>query len=47
MSNEVLTKIEDKAVWTPEFLPLLTSPNGTKYKLTVSDDDTLSAVAQS
>ena len=30
-----------------EFMPLLTSPNGTKYKLTVSDDGTLSAVAQS
>ena len=29
----------------PEFLPLLTSPNGTKYQLTVSDDGTLSAVA--
>ena len=33
----------------PEFLPelTLTSPNGTKYKLTVSDDGTLSAVAVS
>ena len=31
----------------PEFLPTLTSPNGTKYQLTVSDDGTLSAVAQS
>lgn len=30
-----------------EFMPLLTSPNGTKYKLTVSDDGTLSAVAVS
>lgn len=30
-----------------EFMPALTSPNGTKYKLTVSDDGTLSAVAQS
>ena len=30
-----------------EFLPELTSPNGTKYKLTVSDDGTLSAVAVS
>lgn len=28
-----------------EFLPALTSPNGTKYKLTVADDGTLSAVA--
>lgn len=28
-----------------EFMPLLTSPNGTKYKLTVSDDGALSAVA--
>lgn len=27
-----------------EFMPLLTSPNGTKYKLTVSDDGALSAV---
>lgn len=47
MSNEVLTKVEEKAIWTSEFLPLLTSPNGTKYKLTVSDDGTLSAVAVS
>lgn len=31
----------------PEFMPALTSPNGTKYKLTVADDGTLSAVAQS
>ena len=31
----------------PEFLPLLTSPNGTKYQLTVADDGTLSAVAVS
>lgn len=31
----------------PEFMPLLTSPNGTKYKLTVADDGTLSAVALS
>ena len=31
----------------PEFLPALTSPNGTKYQLTVSDDGTLSAVAVS
>lgn len=30
-----------------EFLPSLTSPNGTKYKLTVSDDGTLSAVVVS
>ena len=29
----------------PEFLPALTSPNGTKYQLTVADDGTLSAVA--
>lgn len=28
-----------------EYMPLLTSPNGTKYKLTVADDGTLSAVA--
>lgn len=27
-----------------EFLPVLTSPNGTKYQLTVADDGTLSAV---
>ena len=27
-----------------EFLPTLTSPNGTKYKLTVANDGTLSAV---
>lgn len=32
---------------SPEFLPALTSPNGTKYQLTVADDGTLSAVAQS
>lgn len=31
----------------PEFLPALTSPNGTKYQLTVADDGTLSAVAVS
>ena len=30
-----------------EFLPALTSPNGTKYQLTVADDGTLSAVAVS
>lgn len=30
-----------------EFMPMLTSPNGTKYQLTVSDDGTLSAVAVS
>lgn len=30
----------------PEFLPALTSPNGTKYQLTIADDGTLSAVAQ-
>ena len=47
MSNEVLTKIEDKAVWTPESLPTLTSPNGPKSKLNDSDDGTLSAVAVS
>ena len=29
--------------WT-ESLPTLTSPNGTKYQLTVADDGTLSAV---
>lgn len=28
----------------PEFLPALTSPNGTKYQLTVADNGTLSAV---
>ena len=28
----------------PEFLPALTSPNGTKYQLTVANDGTLSAV---
>lgn len=31
----------------PEFPPALTSPNGTKYQLTVADDGTLSAVAVS
>ena len=30
-----------------EFLPTLTSPNGTKYKLTVANDGTLSAVVVS
>ena len=30
-----------------EFMPALTSPNGTKYKLTVADDGALSAVAVS
>lgn len=29
----------------PKYLPPLTSPNGTQYKLTVSDDGTLSATA--
>lgn len=28
-----------------EYMPLLISPNGTKYKITVADDGTLSAVA--
>lgn len=28
-----------------EFLPTLTSPNGTKYKITVADGGTLSATA--
>ena len=42
-----LTVPETIHLMAEELLPLLTSPNGTKYKLTVADDGTLSAVAQS
>ena len=45
-NGQFLRVIDGIPTWT-EFLPTLTSPNGTKYKLTVSDDGTLSAVAQS
>lgn len=37
--TEVITPLDEK------FMPVLTSPNGTKYKLTVADDGTLSATA--
>lgn len=43
-----LYEVEEKTTihtMAPEFLPALTSPNGTKYQLTVADDGTLSAVA--
>jgi hypothetical protein len=39
--------VEDVQKLDPRCLPELTSPNGTKYQLTVSDDGTLSAVAVS
>ena len=45
-NGQFLRVIDGTPTWT-EFLPTLTSPNGTKYKLTVSDDGTLSAVAVS
>ena len=45
-NGQFLRVIDGIPTWT-EFLPTLTSPNGTKYQLTVSDDGTLSAVAQS
>ena len=45
-SGQFLRVIDGIPTWT-EFLPTLTSPNGTKYKLTVSDDGTLSAVVVS
>lgn len=41
-----IAEIEDEVhPIDPRCLPKLTSPNGTKYELTVSDDGTLSAVA--
>lgn len=44
-----VSKLDAETINTmaPEFLPALTSPNGTKYQLTVADDGTLSAVAVS
>ena len=45
-NGQFLRVIDGIPTWT-ESLPTLTSPNGTKYKLTVSDDGTLSAVAVS
>ena len=45
-NGQFLRVIDGIPTWT-EFLPTLTSPNGTKYQLTVSDDGTLSAVAVS
>ena len=45
-NGQFLRVIDGIPTWT-ESLPTLTSPNGTKYQLTVSDDGTLSAVAQS
>ena len=41
-NGQFLRVIDGIPTWT-EFLPTLTSPNGTKYQLTVSDDGTLSA----
>lgn len=45
-NGQFLRVIDGIPTWT-EFLPTLTSPNGTKYQLTVSDDGTLSAVVVS
>ena len=45
-NGQFLRVIDGTSTWT-EFLPTLTSPNGTKYQLTVSDDGTLSAVVVS
>ena len=45
-NGKVLKVIDGIPIWT-EFLPTLTSPNGTKYQLTVSDDGTLSTVVVS
>lgn len=46
-TDEVIVKmtIEDKVVkpLDEKYMPLLTSPNGTQYKLSVSDDGTLTA----
>lgn len=45
-NGQFLRVINGIPTWT-EFLPTLTSPNGTKYQLIVSDDGALSAVAVS
>ncbi len=45
-NGQFLRVIDGIPTWT-EFLPTLTSPNGTKYQLTVSDDGTLSAMVVS
>ena len=45
-NGQFLRVVNGIPTWT-EFLPTLTSPNGTKYQLTVSDDGTLSAVVVS
>ena len=45
-NGQFLRVIDGIPTWA-ESLPTLTSPNGTKYQLTVSDDGTLSAVAVS
>ena len=45
-NGQFLRVINGIPTWT-ESLPTLTSPNGTKYQLTVSDDGTLSAVVVS
>ena len=45
-NGQFLRVIDGIPTWT-ESLPTLTSPNGTKYQLTVSDDGTLSAVVVS
>ena len=41
---EFISETEAIHPMSAEFLPALTSPNGTKYQLTVADDGTLSAV---
>ena len=45
-NGQFLRVIDGTPTWT-ESLPTLTSPNGTKYQLTISDDGTLSAVVVS
>ena len=45
-NGQFLRVIDGIPTWT-ESLPTLTSPNGTKYQLTVSDDGTLSTVVVS
>lgn len=47
-SSMVLTVMMEQVNVTPldeKYMPLLTSPNGTKYKLTVADNGTLTATA--
>ena len=42
-AKAVETTVVKTVPMAEEYMPLLTSPNGTKYKLTVADDGTLSA----